>query len=574
MNNATCKMKFASTLGSLLLTLALCLAFLPATAYAEEGFGAPETVEDVPPAAAADARELVATSTTEYILKYGNVILATYTSDVLEVFDYGDVVSVAFLGQVIDMPVCSGYSDVDSGTAGLFARDDGYVILAINAGDFATTYGVANKTTNEDGSVVWSYPEGVEGPVSFTIALKQKGGYYDEYVLHQLSYTDDINDYPNLTDDEFANFREVKTTGMGSGVLYRTSSPINPLHKRNEYADAALRRAGVTVVLNLADTEDELASFENYDKTYYASVAHIARALGADVTGEDYKAGLVDEVKYLADNPGVYAVHCLEGKDRAGFAVALLECLMGASVQEVIDDYMTSFYNYYGVTSDDARYDVIAQSNIVKSLQRAFDVDDLSAANLVAEAQEYLLEGGLSAEQLLAVKANLNPQLTYAVSFDTKGRGEVPQVQRVRPGAAASRPNDPVAEGFAFGGWFVDDACAEAYDFANPVAGDMVLYAKWTAVSAQDSTEKPVANGPVPNKDATDDKANTVATDQKPTTTHTVTATKPTSTTDTLPRTLDNGTAIPVILSMCPGLLCTVVGTSRRLRGSRAQTKR
>ena len=35
-------------------------------------------------------------------------------------------------------------------------------------------------------------------------------------------------DYPELTDEQFANFRNIATTGMGAGILYRSSSPINP----------------------------------------------------------------------------------------------------------------------------------------------------------------------------------------------------------------------------------------------------------------------------------------------------------------------------------------------------------
>ena len=33
----------------------------------------------------------------------------------------------------------------------------------------------------------------------------------------------------------------VATTGMGEDALYRTSSPIDPTHQRNRYADNALK---------------------------------------------------------------------------------------------------------------------------------------------------------------------------------------------------------------------------------------------------------------------------------------------------------------------------------------------
>ena len=62
-------------------------------------------------------------------------------------------------------------------------------------------------------------------------------------------------------------------------------------------------------------------------------------------------------------------VHCTEGKDRAGFVSAFLEALMGASEEEIIADYMESYYNYYGITRKDLeRYDIIVRDNIAEML--------------------------------------------------------------------------------------------------------------------------------------------------------------------------------------------------------------
>lgn len=42
------------------------------------------------------------------------------------------------------------------------------------------------------------------------------------------------------------------------------------------------------------------------------------------------------------------------------------------------------------------------------------------------------------------------------------------------------KPADPMRDGYAFGGWFTDEACTQAYDFSTPVTADLTLYAKWT----------------------------------------------------------------------------------------------
>jgi uncharacterized repeat protein (TIGR02543 family) len=69
---------------------------------------------------------------------------------------------------------------------------------------------------------------------------------------------------------------------------------------------------------------------------------------------------------------------------------------------------------------------------------------------------------------------------TFVVTFDANGLGKAPSAQRVEEGRTASKPADPTADGWAFGGWYTDKACTNAYDFSKPVTSDLTLYAKWT----------------------------------------------------------------------------------------------
>ena len=386
----------SARLWSILLCLALLVGMFPA-------FTAAAFAAEAPAA-------LTATADAANIKKYGNVELSVSCDGIKAAgYAFGDVLTVEFLGKSLDIPFCRDYSDVDSGSPAIFARDeDTQVLAAINMGDFATTYGIAVKTTNDDGSFVWNYADGVEGPVTFKISLKEAGGYYDEYVMHQLSYTTERSDYPNLTDAQFANFRVVSTTGMGQNILYRTASPVDPEKGRSVYADAAIRSAGVTVVMNLVNDETSLKAFKGYDDSYYSTARHIALSMDMDFSTDAFRSKLAEGLRFFAANPGVYAVHCLEGKDRAGYVSALLECFMGASCDEVVSDYMTTYYNYYGVTKDDPRYDTIANGNIIKTLQKAFGVSDLKSADLAAEAEKYFKAIGLSDAELAALKTNLS----------------------------------------------------------------------------------------------------------------------------------------------------------------------
>ncbi len=398
------KRKLVRKLLSFLLTLAMVMGLMPGmnfTAYAD-------TVNHLETnAGETSIQPLSATASKNTISKYGNVVLSLKCEDLLSKgYEYGDILSIRFLERSLELPLCSNFTDVDSGSPGIFAKkDQEYVMLAINMGDFATYYGIAQKQVDENNQVLWTMIADEE--ISVTISMKEKGGYYAEYLLHQLKYEDDRSAYPELTDEQFANFRAVTTTGMGKGVLYRSASPINPLHNRNTYADAAIRKAGVNVIMNLADDEATARGYEGFGNSYYSRQKFITLNLGIDFAAEDFQQGLSNGLRFFALNNGIYEIHCTEGKDRAGFVSAILECLMGASYDEVISDYMVTYYNYYGVTRGDERYQTIAESNIVKSLERAFAVENLKSADLAAEAEEYSKQIGLSDEEIALLKVNL-----------------------------------------------------------------------------------------------------------------------------------------------------------------------
>ena len=360
-----------------------------------------------------------------WMTKYGNVYTdctaANFTEDLG--LAWGDLITVKFLDQELVLPVVPTYSYVDSGKPAIILNKndkgnaDGYVSLAINMGNFAETYGIAKKMTDDAGNWYWVAFDGVEFPIEVSFELYEKEGYMGEYLLHELSRTNDRADYAHLTDAEFANFRAVATTGMGAGKLYRSSSPINPEIGRNEYAMAEVEKAGVTVVMNLADTAEEAAAYAGYADSYYANQKVIFLGLGVDFAEESFQQGLANGLRHFIENKGTYLVHCNEGKDRAGFVTAVLECLMGASAEEVVADYMVTYYNYYGIEPGTEKYEAIANSNIVKSLCSAFGIEDLYTADLAWEAREYILELGLSLSELADLKKNLSGEAYNRIAW-------------------------------------------------------------------------------------------------------------------------------------------------------------
>ena len=352
------------------------------------------------------AKTVETTAHVAEIAKYGNLILDITGAELFnQGYEYGDVLEVRVAGRTVEVPLCSNYSDVDNGVAVLRAASaDSPLVLAINMSDFATTYGIAAKSTiEEEPGYEWDYL--IQAPVEIKITMKQEGGYRDQWLVHQLVGSVERSDYAHLSDEAFANFRVIDTTGMGAGKLYRSSSPINPAIGRSTYADKAARDAGIRTVINLADPSN---AYETSEDSYYRSCQVTYLNLGMDPLAEDFKAGLAQGMRSIISGEAPYLIHCNEGKDRAGFVSAVLECLMGATADEVVDDYMETFFNYYGVEKGTEKYNAVVNSNIIPTLKTIFGVADIYTADLEAEAEAYFMEDlGLSAKEVAELKVKL-----------------------------------------------------------------------------------------------------------------------------------------------------------------------
>ena len=381
---------------AILLMLCLCCGF----AAAEE-VTLSQTAEAVQPAeVTADVAD---------IQRYGHVMLDFSGSSLLEMgYAYGDVLSISLNGLALEAPLISNYSDIDNQEPFCLASDSNKkVLIGINMGDLAARSGIAEKefSGEDDSAFEWKYL--VEQPVRVTISLKEKGGYLEGFRLHQMSSSTSRADYPDLSDEEYANFRNVNTTGMGAGALYRSTTPIASDLNRSREADEALDKAGIRTILNLAETEAVMKGHDGYAGSHYSERDVIAVNMVVDITSDDFRASVAKGLAYMAAHEGPYLVHCKEGKDRTGFVCAILECLMGASAEEVTADYMVTYYNFFGVKPGTEQYDAIRSGNIDKILALVFNVPDIYQADLAECAGQYLLSAGLDQETIAALKEKL-----------------------------------------------------------------------------------------------------------------------------------------------------------------------
>lgn len=329
-------------------------------------------------------------STVASINKYGNLTLAMSPQEMEKLgYEGGDIVSVSIGSYSYQCPVGTSYSDVDQGQPLVRLNDrENELILAINMGSLAKT------SSAKVGDTV-------------TITLTNKGGYLDQYMVRQLKKSEERKDY--ASDEIFANFRAVKVGNIAENRLYRSCSPILD-DARAPYAESLIKKASIKTVLNLADSK-ESATQQLANSPYYASLVEKGNVvfldMGVSYTDPDFIAKLKDGLLFMTIHSGPYLVHCNEGKDRAGFVNALLEGLCGATVEEIEDDYMLSYANYYGVQKGTEQYNMIKKivTDMLSTINAGKAVKDGKIDKVVTN---YLIKTvGLTKSQVNTLKANL-----------------------------------------------------------------------------------------------------------------------------------------------------------------------
>ena len=80
------------------------------------------------------------------------------------------------------------------------------------------------------------------------------------------------------------------------------------------------------------------------------------------------------------------------------------------------------------------------------------------------------------------VKAAAQPPVptTYTVTFNMNGHGTQITAQSVESGSKATKPANPTASGYTFGGWYADATFSTKFDFNSAITANTTVYAKWT----------------------------------------------------------------------------------------------
>ena len=338
------------------------------------------------------AEETCVTGKVTEIEKYGHAVLDITVDDFNRSgFELGDIVTVKAGNFEGDMPFFNGYY-VDRGEYMVRAYPgQNNIAVCINYGNFAETAGIA-----------------VGDPV--TLTLKEKAGALTLQEVSNLVYTSNRVDY--ASDEIFANFRAVIP-----GKLYRSASPIDNTYNRAGTADRLIQKAGVKTVMNLASTEEDIAecmAAEDFASPYYKELFEsgsvIPLGLPISFDSDEFAEGIVKGFSFLADHDTPFIVHCTEGKDRAGFAVMVLEMLAGFTADDIVTDYMRSYVNYYGIEAGSEKYNMIVEKNIKEMMLTVAGLEKgatLDGVDWKAAAEQYLAAHGMSNQAIASLEMKL-----------------------------------------------------------------------------------------------------------------------------------------------------------------------
>lgn len=320
--------------------------------------------------------------------KHGNANLAI-SGNLFSANTFGlsDIVSVKAGSFKFDAPIGKNYSDVDNGDF-IIRINDQEVSMAINMGNFEQKSG-----TKVGDSVV--------------ITMKEKLGYLRTYQSRILNKNNNRADF--TSDAVFANWRAVSVGKIAANRLYRSNSPIDA-DARSPYAAGLLAQSGVKVIVNLADAE-KVGSNRATLVPPYAAIMDTGNVIflnmGAAYNDVVFTRKLHDALVFMTGREGPYLVHGKEGKIRTGFVCAVLEALCGATMEEIDEDFMVSYENFYGLKKGSSQYTAIART-VPEMFKEISGGKKITNQNLQSLAEDYLKKKvGLTADEVAKLKARL-----------------------------------------------------------------------------------------------------------------------------------------------------------------------
>ena len=308
--------------------------------------------------------------------------------------DFGDSLNIYFSNgnKLLDIPYFNGF--YVRTTEPLVCGYPGYEHPAIG---------------KNNGGDIWEIFN-LDESMTVSIELCEKAKYLNVQNTMDTVYTNFREDY--ASDEIFANYRAMKGGNLKDNWFYRSASPCDNQYFRAKYTNKLMEKDKVNFILNISDCEEEIEIYRlssSFNYPYFDEIYNSGRIallnLSADYRSSVYMKILASGLKILTQFDGPYLTHCTEGKDRTGFVALLIESLLGATYEEMKNDYMTTYFNYYGITRENnpEKYDAIVDlkfDDMAMYLAEVESNDELHNADFFMGARRYLIKGGMNDEEI------------------------------------------------------------------------------------------------------------------------------------------------------------------------------
>jgi protein tyrosine/serine phosphatase len=211
------------------------------------------------------------------------------------------------------------------------------------------------------------------------------------------------------SDAQAVNFREIRMGGIAPNTLYRSSHPIKD-NKQEKAISLLAANAGIAAVLNLHDTHSGLLK-KVFIAPWYSKLFNNNRVIALDMdfmhNSDDFRKKLKKGLRFIIKTEPPWLIHCHAGVDRTGFVSMVLEAFMGATVKEIIDDYLFSFNSMFDsdIYGEVNKTDSKVAMHLLSAISDSEAIDD---QNIERTSENYLRNViKLSAEEVELLRNKL-----------------------------------------------------------------------------------------------------------------------------------------------------------------------
>ena len=149
--------------------------------------------------------------------------------------------------------------------------------------------------------------------------------------------------YPNITDQEFANFIKYDEFSIKKDTLYTSSSPINPCSERSNIADKYIKDNNIHHIINLEENESNTDNLLN--QTYTSEQDIIYAPLDEDMHSEKAKQSIKIIFEYIASNNGPFLFFCNNGASKCSKIISILQMLNTSNYDYIKVAYYKQYFN-------------------------------------------------------------------------------------------------------------------------------------------------------------------------------------------------------------------------------------